>query len=118
MDLKVIFQTGDLLYCHVRGKTQCCFQNEECGKSMTEANDQMINKSITFLGDKKKYLTNLVDKLGYDACYPIKGYDASVCEKDCKRREKSPFAKNCTANDGMFKCCIRYTTQVKVALGL
>ena len=75
---------------------------------MTEANERMLNNSIKFLKDKRKYLSNLVDNGGYDTCHPITGYDASVCEEDCNKLEKSEFAKNCSANDdGLFKCCIR-----------
>ena len=75
---------------------------------MTEANEQMLNNSISFLSDKKTYIKNLVDKLGYDTCHPIEGYDASVCEEDCKRLEKESFAKNCTANDGLHQVLLIY----------
>ena len=104
----ILLKVGDFLYCHGRGKTNCCFHNEVCNSSMTEANEMMLNKSMTFLKDTKSYLSNLVDNLGYDTCHPITGYDASPCEKDCRTLEKSDFAKNCTENDGLFKCCIRW----------
>ena len=103
----IYFKTGELLYCHGRGMTNCCFRKEECGKSMTEVDDAMFNKSRTFLLDRKKFINHLVQNLGYDSCYVTRGYDASKCLRHCKDLEKSTFANNCKKNDGLFKCCIR-----------
>ena len=51
----------------------------------------------------KEYESNL----GYDKCHKTIGYDASPCQKDCQRLEKSDFAKKCSKDGGFFKCCIR-----------
>ena len=67
----------------------------------------MFNKSITFLQDTKKYFQNKIKKLGYDTCHRTKEYDAKECYKDCKKLEKSGFAKICEKDGGLFKCCIR-----------
>ena len=101
-------QTGDLLYCKNRGKTTCCFHNEECAKSFTEVNDAMFNKSVKFLRSPEKFVSKMVQHLEYDTCHVTKEYDASKCHQDCIKLEKSSFAKNCTKNGGLYKCCIRY----------
>ena len=31
-----------------------------------------------------------------------------TCHEDCKKREKSKFAKQCAKDGGLFKCCIRW----------
>ena len=48
--LKHSVQAGDLYYCKKRGKTQCCFENEEC-----EENWFAINKKV----DNEDFLTIL-----------------------------------------------------------
>merc|ERR1712079_141165 len=30
-----------------------------------------------------------------------------TCHEDCKKKEKSKFAKQCAKDGGLFKCCIR-----------
>merc|ERR1712054_266521 len=102
-----IIKTGELLYCKKRGRTTCCFIDEECGKDMTELNDMMFNKSLTFLNAPKKYVKTLVKDQGYDTCHLTKEYDAKRCERDCKMLERSQFAKDCRDQNGLFKCCIR-----------
>ena len=44
---------------------------------------------------------------GYKSCHSIDSLDATKCAEDCKEFEKQEFAKNCTENGGLFKCCIR-----------
>ena len=41
--LKLSFQAGDLYYCKKRGKTQCCFENEECEENWFD-----INKKVDY----------------------------------------------------------------------
>jgi len=113
-----IEKTGDLLYCNERGTTSCCFQNEVCGADMVEINNKMLYNSINYLKNKEKYLSNLVDKEGYDSCHPIRGYDASVCEQDCKKLQESEFARNCSKNNGLYKCCIRFCCTLSVCTNM
>ena len=40
-------------------------------------------------------------------CHHTGNYDATKCYEDCKTAETGEFAKNCTAEGGLFKCCIR-----------
>ena len=61
----------------------------------------------SYLTDKENAVAEIKRKLHYDTCHPIKGLDASICYKDCKKAEKGDFAKNCRKNQGFFKCCIR-----------
>ena len=68
----------------------------------------MLDRSIEFLKNTKKFLDNLVNNLGYNTCHRIKGYNVDVCHEDCLKQEKSEFAQNCTRDGGFFKCCIRY----------
>ena len=49
----------------------------------------------------------MVKSEGYKTCYHIDSLDASKCAQDCKNMENEKFAKNCTENGGLFKCCIR-----------
>ena len=113
-------------YCKNRGKTECCFENEMCETDWFTINDKvriesisqnpnlhihinlfkMTNRSYHFLTNNKEFLDNWV-KLGHDTCHKIQGYDAEKCHKDCKKLEKSDFAKECKKDGGLFKCCIR-----------
>ena len=110
-------------YCKNRGKTECCFENEMCETDWFTINDKvrinitrskytyshlfkMTNRSYNFLTKNKEFLDNWV-KLGHDTCHKIQGYDAEKCHKDCKKLEKSDFAKECKKDGGLFKCCIR-----------
>ena len=67
---------------------------------------QMLDKSLNFLSHTKKFLDNWVE-LGHDTCHRTFGYDAEKCHQDCKKKEKSVFAKQCRKDGGLFKCCIR-----------
>jgi hypothetical protein len=101
-------KTGDLVYCNDRGRSSCCFHNEACSKNYSAAvHDKMTNQSIKFLKNPKKFLGDMVKHLKYDTCHAIEEYDASQCEEDCIKLGKGEFAKNCTENAGLYKCCIR-----------
>lgn len=104
---RLIKKKGDLLYCKMRRQTTCCFQNESCVEDMTSVNEDIIVKARNFLKHPQKFLEKTVKEKGYDACFQIRGYDASKCYENCKQQEKSVFAKNCTDNGGLYKCCIR-----------
>ena len=39
--LKLRFQAGDFYYCKKRGKTQCCFENEECEENWFDINKKV-----------------------------------------------------------------------------
>lgn len=67
----------------------------------------IYDKAKEYLEDRKKVLDGLVKTVGYKNCFHIESLDASKCADDCKNQEKSEFAKNCTENGGLFKCCIR-----------
>ena len=68
----------------------------------------MYDMALDYKANHKKFIKNLVNNLGYDKCHQIKAYDASKCEKDCRKLEKSEFAKDCKKkHSGVFKCCIR-----------
>merc|ERR1712020_579617 len=45
--------------------------------------------------------------MGYDSCHRTRNYSAKKCAKKCRKLEKGSFARNCTANGGLYKCCIR-----------
>ena len=103
-----IVKTGDFLYCRNRGRTSCCFNKEKCSQNMTVANDEMYDKALKYMSNPKKHLKKLVKDLGYETCHQIEGYDATQCQKDCDKLEKSEFAKDCAKkHKGVFKCCIR-----------
>ena len=101
-------KVGDLLYCRNRGTTTCCYQNEACDRNYYSVHDEMTNKSVEFLQNPNGFLKSMVKDLKYDTCHKIDGYDASACATDCEKLKTSEFAKNCTENVGLFKCCIRY----------
>ena len=67
---------------------------------------QMFQKALFFKNHTKLFLSNW-ENLGYDSCHKIDKYDVSKCHKDCKKQEKSKFAKKCKKDGGLFKCCIR-----------
>ena len=67
---------------------------------------KMSNRSYNFLIDTKQFLLTW-EGLGYDTCHKIEGYNVDKCHQDCKRLEKSDFAKQCKKDGGLFKCCIR-----------
>ena len=66
----------------------------------------MSNRSYNFLIDTKRFLLEW-EALGYDTCHKIEGYNVDECHQDCKRLEKSDFAKQCKKDGGLIKCCIR-----------
>ena len=70
--------------------------------------DPMFINSRKFLTNTKAYLRNQTEIIGYDTCHQIQNYNARKCERDCKKLEKSDFAKECESKNGLFKCCIRW----------
>ena len=66
----------------------------------------MFQKALFFKNHTKLFLSNW-ENLGYDSCHKIDEYDVSKCHKDCKKQEKSKFAKKCKKDGGLYKCCIR-----------
>ena len=68
----------------------------------------MFVKAVEFLKSPKQFLHQMVENLGYDTCHQTTEYDASKCFQDCIKLEHSRFAKNCTKNGGLYKCCIRW----------
>ena len=97
---------GVLLYCKTRGVITCCFRNESC-KSWSNQKATMYTKASDYLTNKAAYLDSLVQLKGYSTCHHLDSLDASKCAKDCEKLENGEFAKNCTTNGGLFKCCIR-----------
>ena len=67
----------------------------------------MIRQSTKFLNNTQEFLKEMVTNLNYDTCHAIADYDATKCAEDCKRLEREDFAKECSKNGGLFKCCIR-----------
>merc|ERR1712241_1205852 len=67
----------------------------------------MTQKAVDFLQNPKVFITDLVKKAGYDTCHRTEEYDADQCHQDCQEQEKSDFARNCTKDGGLYKCCIR-----------
>ena len=68
----------------------------------------MTRQSTKFLKNPEDFLADMVKNLNYDTCHAIRDYDATKCAEDCKQLEREDFAKECTDNGGLFKCCIRY----------
>ena len=67
----------------------------------------MTVRSVEYLKDPKKALSDMVEYLQYDRCHAIIGYDASKCADDCEALKNEDFAQNCASNNGLYKCCIR-----------
>ena len=105
--LKKSLQVGELLYCYNRGRTSCCFVNEQCGGNWVAINDGMVKKAVDFLQKPRVFLRNLVEKAGYDRCHRTEEYDAQRCYEDCQKKERSKFAQKCREDGGLYKCCIR-----------
>ena len=74
---------------------------------MVEINDMMFEKSVGFLKKPRRYLKRTVRDMGYDSCHRTRNYNAQKCSRKCRKMEKGSFARNCTANGGLYKCCIR-----------
>ena len=101
-------QPGILRYCHIHGKTTCCFYNESCSTDYYKSVHQpMEQKSEYFLRFPEIFLELMVQNLGYDTCHRIQGINASICAKDCEELKKTDFARDCKKNNGLLKCCIR-----------
>jgi hypothetical protein len=61
-----------------------------------------------YLSDPTKYLDTKIQPMGYNTCHQLhSSLDASVCAQDCARLEGEPFAADCRAKGGLFKCCLR-----------
>ena len=87
----------------------CTFRNEKCLNNAWEREEieSNVEKWETYLTNRRKAMDNLVESYGYKSCHPIDDVDATKCAEDCEKFEKDKFAKNCTDNGGLFKCCIR-----------
>ena len=80
-------------------------RNETCRHWDTVQN-AIYTKSKEYLTNTRRVLSRLIS-LGYKTCHHTNSLEATVCANDCKEMEKLSFAKNCTENGGLFKCCIR-----------
>ena len=81
-------------------------RNETC-KNWDGIQDKLYTKSKEYLDNTHQVLGRLMAD-GYKTCHHINSLDATICANDCKKFEHSEFAKNCTENEGFFKCCIRF----------
>ena len=98
---------GDLLYCKKRGNIRCCFENAVCTEFMEWGSDD-LEKATSYLNETLAYLNGLVKSTGYSSCHHLgTSLDTSKCAKDCEKLKRQEFANNCTADGGLFKCCIR-----------
>ena len=97
---------GKLMYCTSRGISNCCFSNHTCA-SGDQFQNAIYDKAKEYLQAKDVMLNHFVKSLGYKTCHLLDSLDASKCAKDCKKIEKSDFAKKCKSDGGFFKCCIR-----------
>ena len=68
----------------------------------------MLRRALDFQNHPQRFIDNWVDNLGFDTCHRTQGYNVDKCHKDCKKLEKSKFAKKCARDGGLFKCCIRF----------
>ena len=96
----------NVIHCDQGGILTCCFSDEICEQNWYAINNQMLERSENFLNHTNEFLGNWV-LLGHDTCHRTHGYDAEQCHQDCKKLEKSEFAKKCKNDGGLFKCCIR-----------
>ena len=104
--LSAIESRGELHTCHARGSVKCCFTNATC-INWSQIQSSILKNSMEYLVRKKKVLDQFVNDLGYKTCHHLDSLDATKCAEDCESLEKGEFAKNCTSNGGLFKCCIR-----------
>ena len=86
--------------------TESFFRNETCA-SWSKLQMYYYNKAKDYLTDRRKELDTMKSIQGYKTCYHIDSLDATKCAKDCKDMQNEKFAKNCTEDGGLFKCCIR-----------
>jgi len=101
-----VLKGGKLMYCRAEDKTTCCFTDYKC-ESKERSASKMLKTARKFLKDKRSLLKNFQKWYGYKTCYPIRGYDASRCAKDCENLKDTPLAEECRNRNGMLKCCIR-----------
>ena len=80
-------------------------RNETCD-NWNNIQDKLYTKSKEYLENTNQVLGRLMS-VGYKTCHHINSLDATICANDCEKFEHSEFAKNCTENEGLFKCCIR-----------
>ena len=86
--------------------TESLFRNETCA-SWSNVQKNYYYRAKNYLKDRRKELDTMKSIQGYKTCYHIESLDATKCAKDCKDMQNGKFAKNCTENGGLFKCCIR-----------
>ena len=102
---------GILLYCKEGGQTTCCVYAESCYDDYYKGvHGDLEKKSARFLKYPDYYINFMVEELSYDSCHRIDGLDATECARDCEKLAKTEFAQKCEQDNGLFKCCIRYTT--------
>ncbi|XP_023335743.1 uncharacterized protein LOC111707004 isoform X2 [Eurytemora carolleeae] len=100
-------EAGKLLFCKNDQRTMCCSSNFTCVENWLAISDHFIKTAVDFLKDQKKWLEKEKTK-GYESCHSLNtSLDASICQQDCEKYEKSTFATNCKKDGGFFKCCIR-----------
>ena len=81
-------------------------RNETCD-DWNNIQEKLYTKSKEYLTNRDQVLDRMVTSVGYKTCHHIDSLDATICANDCKKFEQDEFAKNCTKNEGLFKCCIR-----------
>ena len=112
-DFSIVENWGDLMYCKKREFITCCFVKHKCflwydqDDGMNIKVSMMIGHAKEYLKDAHAYLNTTIKPTGYKTCHPLDSLDVSKCAKDCEGLAKEAFAKNCTSNGGLFKCCIR-----------
>ena len=105
-DFSSVESPGDLVYCNQRQTIRCCFVNEKC-MEWTQFQNTAFGMAKRYLEDKRGFLKGEVRTVGYKSCHHIDSSDVSRCAKDCKKLNKTDFARDCRKNGGLFKCCIR-----------
>jgi hypothetical protein len=98
----VVEKQGDLTCCFVKHKCYLWYKQDD-GIQVS----MMLEHANEYLKDKHAYLNKNIKPYGYKTCHPLDSLDASKCTKDCDGLSKEAFAKNCTSNGGLFKCCVR-----------
>ena len=81
-------------------------RNATCD-NWNDIQDKLYTKSKEYLTDRNQVLGRLMTSVGYKTCHHIDSLDSTICANDCNNFEQDEFAKNCTKNEGLFKCCIR-----------
>ena len=62
-----------MIYCRNRGQTSCCFVDEKCGRDYVAINDEMTQQAVDFMLKPQSFVSNLVEKGGYQSCHRTKG---------------------------------------------